>query len=122
MVSYEWTMEGHFLESRYEATIEGQVMWRDRTMIGWDRGKRRLVGLTFGMDGSIGWGTYEDRPDADTWVIHGSVPGDEVYGTFRSILRRLGPDRLEVSVRIRKDAARVDSMKETLDREPSSDR
>ena len=119
-IDYEWAMDGAFIESRYEATMGGQVAWRDRTMLGWDRVKGKFTSFTFGVDGSIGWGDYEPQTEKDTWVAVGSIPGDPLFEKSRSIMKRLGPDKMEMTIQTWKDESWVDFMTGTFDREAAA--
>ncbi len=118
-IDCEWAMDGAFIESRYEATMGGQVAWRDRTMLGWDRVKGKFTSFTFGVDGSIGRGDYQPKTETDTWIVEGSIPGDPLFGKSRSIVKRLGPDRMTETIQTWKDDGWVDLMTQSLDREAS---
>lgn len=91
----EWTLDGHFIESRYQMSTDGQVIRRDRSMIGWDRAKETLVW----------WGENEPQTKEGTWVVVGSVQGE----SYRAIIVREGPDRKTVRVQFRKEGDWVDA-------------
>lgn len=116
-IDFEWAMDGAFIECRYEATMGGQVAWRDRTMIGRDGVKGTFASFTFGGDGSIRRGDYEPRTEKDTWIVGGSIPGDPLFEKHRSVTKRLGPDRMTETFQTWKGGAWVDFITQTFERQ-----
>jgi hypothetical protein len=101
---YEWAVNKQFLATKYVAKgSNGEVVWTDCGMTGWDAEKKAVVSFGFGMDGSIGRGAYLPSDKKDTWVAEGTMSGGEIAGKWRSTMVKTGDDTMTVSMEIEKD-------------------
>lgn len=89
--TYEWTLNKNFIKVTGEIKADGEVVWSDSSMLGWDPEKKKFVWATFGMDGSIGWAEMEPDPkEKDTWISKGGIKSDnpdfkDTKGTMKKV-------------------------------------
>ncbi len=98
----EWTYDKNFIKSTYIMKSGGKVIWTDTGFLGWDGEKKRIVGINFGMDGTIGWGR-ELESEKDTLVVEGRTAGPVVKEEFRAVFRKTGEDTMTVSCEFKKN-------------------
>jgi len=98
---YEWTLNKNFIKHTYKAWRKGKLFWTDSGMMGWDARRKKLVSVTFGMDGSIGWGE-EGFKKGETWSWEGNVTGPEPIEKYRALFRRVDHDTFVSEVQIKK--------------------
>src|SRR5947209_10112829 len=90
---YTWNDHHTFLRAAYTSRVGGQVVWTDDTVIGWDADQKKLVGFTFGMDGSIGRGTVVESKKS-RWVIEGRSSGPTPFKEWRMTLTKVDDETL----------------------------
>src|SRR5262249_30000693 len=100
---YEWAMDKNFLKSTYTMkSADGKVAWTDVSMIGWDPEQKKLVGFTFGMDGSIGRGVELPSKKEGTWVFEAKGTNAE-FKESRSTLSKVDDDTVSMLIETKKD-------------------
>lgn len=92
----EWTEDGNFIRNEYVMKVGGKVVWTDTGLLGWDPVKKKIVGINFGMDGTIGWG-HEQESGQDELVVEGRTAGPMVKEEFRVKLKKVDADHLTVT-------------------------
>lgn len=107
--TYEWTLNKNFIKVTGEIKADGQVVWSDSSMLGWDPEKKKFVWATFGMDGSIGWAEMEPDPkEKDTWISKGGIKSDNPdFKDTKGILKKVDADTFTDAVQKKEGDAYV---------------
>lgn len=96
----EWTADGNFIRNEYVMKVGGKVVWTDTGLLGWDPAKKKVVGINFGQDGTIGWG-HEQESGQDELVVEGRTAGPSVNEEFRAKLKKVDADHLSVTMEMK---------------------
>lgn len=95
---YTWNNEFKtFIKAAYVMKAKGQTMWTDETVLGYDADMKKVVGFTFGMDGSLGRGVVSESKENE-WTIDGKSVGNTPYKEWKMTMKKKAEDSLEVEV------------------------
>jgi len=88
---YEFVQNGNFLRHEYTMNA-GTMKWTDTGMIGYNVELKKLVGFTFGGDGTIGRSTAVETEAKDTWTFEGKSAGFSPTKNWRVTLTKVDED------------------------------
>jgi hypothetical protein len=95
---YRWNGDYKtIIKADYKMTVKGKIMWTDETILAYDPEMKKVVGFTFGMDGSLGRGVNIETKK-DEWTIEGKSVGQTPFKEWRMVMKRTGEDSLEIVV------------------------
>lgn len=112
---YSWNEHKTFLRSTYKLTVGTQVAWTDENVIGWDAELKKLVGFTFGMDGTIGRGVALDVKNNE-WTFEGKSSGSSPMKEWRITLAKVDDDTITSTIFVKKGDQYEQVMKNTYKR------
>jgi hypothetical protein len=93
---YSWlTKHKTFLKASYEMKVKGEVVWSDENVMGYDPDLKKVVGFTFGMDGSLGRGVATVKKENE-WEIEGKSVGNTPFKEWKMTLKKIDNDTLEM--------------------------
>lgn len=95
--TYSWSHSRNFLKNEYSMRSDGNVVWHDMGLLGWDVDRNKFVGLQFGFDGTIGW-SEGDPSEGDTIRYEGETFGPSENIKFRATITKVDEDTMKVSV------------------------
>ena len=107
---YSWNKTKTFINASYKMMVGDKVMWTDESVIGWDPEFKKIVGFTFGQDGSIGRGVCTESAK-DTVTIEGKSVGNTPFKEWQMIMIRKDDSNMEVNMNIRKGTEWAPMMK-----------
>jgi len=99
---FEWTLNKNFIKHRYEMQMDN-FKHVDTGYMGWDAKKKRIIHVSFGMDGSIGWAERVGSPEKDTYIMEGNVIGPRPKMDFRYVLRKIDQDHFSTTMEMKQN-------------------
>ncbi len=100
--SFSRIQGGNFLRTTQRVTAGGNVLYTSTGVIGWDVEKKKYVWFHFGMEGAIGWATF-DAPEKGAFTIEGALRGDPGVREYRVKYTELGADRYSYAMEIKRE-------------------
>jgi hypothetical protein len=95
--SYEFVQNGNFLKHEYSMAA-GKMKWTDTGFYGYDIELKKLVGFTFGGDGTIGRSTASETEAANSWTFGGKSAGHSPFKEWRTTISKVDEDTHTVKV------------------------
>ena len=90
---FSWTLNKNFIKNDYKMRVGDKVVWRDYGMMGWNKDKKRLVVINFGLDGTIGTGEQIEQKDNET-IWEGRIVGPQGSMKYRFRTVRVDNDTM----------------------------
>ena len=102
---FRWNETHTLITASYVMVANGQIVWKNENTIGWDPEAKKLVGFTFGHNGSIGRCSSTEPIGKDGLIMEGTSVGDALYKVWRTTLTPLRDGTMNFVLEQKKDGA-----------------